>query len=194
MRSSTTPQRGDGFTVIELLLVISIIVLLVGLLVPAVTAFRRRATKVVCMTHLRQIGVAMELYVQENQDRFPAVRYMPDPFVSTDTDPSLIEALSAYIDLTGGEDREVYHCPGDKGYVFDLSGMSYTYVSGLSGFTVDNAPLAQWLGMTPAQIVVLRDFDNMVGADTVSGPIDIPAFHELRNLLFADGRVGNVEQ
>ena len=69
--SSRTPLR-RGFTLIELLVVISIIALLVAILLPALGAARESAKGVLCLSNLRQHGIAFEVYVNDSEDRrFP---------------------------------------------------------------------------------------------------------------------------
>ena len=60
-----------GFTLIELLVVMVIIALLVGLLLPALGRAREEARKTQCRSNLRQIGLAMNIYVNDNKGWIP---------------------------------------------------------------------------------------------------------------------------
>ena len=62
-----------GFTLIELLVVMVIIALLVGLLLPALGRAKEEARKTQCRSNLRQIGLAIEMYANDNRDWTPQV-------------------------------------------------------------------------------------------------------------------------
>ena len=63
-------SQGRGFTLIELLIVIAIIAVLASLLLPAVARAKRKAQQAACLSNLRQIGLAAQMHLSEDDDRF----------------------------------------------------------------------------------------------------------------------------
>ncbi|MBI4026437.1 MAG: substrate-binding domain-containing protein [Verrucomicrobia bacterium] len=60
-----------AFTLVELLVVVAIISILAALLSPALKSARDKAKQIACMSQLKQIGLALAMYTQENDGRYP---------------------------------------------------------------------------------------------------------------------------
>ena len=116
-------EHRKAFTLIELLVVISIIALLTAILLPVFFSVRGRARQTVCISNLRQIGMAISLYTDENDDLYPAGKDPSDEYAVPDIwtgspyqpqvhqMPFLNDILAPYI-----HSPALWHCPADSGY------------------------------------------------------------------------------
>jgi len=68
------PRRRFAFTLIELLVVIAVMVILAGLLFPVFAQARAKARAATCVSNLRQIGMAIQQYVQDWDGGLPEFR------------------------------------------------------------------------------------------------------------------------
>lgn len=67
-----TSTRRSGFTLVELLVVIGIIALLISILLPALNKARQQAVLIDCAARMRQMGMAINMYANENKGCLPA--------------------------------------------------------------------------------------------------------------------------
>ncbi|MBA3685658.1 MAG: type II secretion system protein [Planctomycetes bacterium] len=102
-------SRG-GFTLIELLVAITIIVLLIGMLLPMVLKARIFAHRAGCMSNMRQIGMMTIQYCDEHNDKFPA--YFPNHPNSAGGLYGATSQLQEYLPECG---NRVYVCPASLG-------------------------------------------------------------------------------
>ena len=96
------PKFNKGFTLIELLVVIAIIGILAGILLPVLSRARESARKTQCMSNIKQIGMGLIMYANENNEQFP----------SSTTAPLAMQSLSLlYPDYVS--DSRTFNCPSD---------------------------------------------------------------------------------
>ncbi len=96
----------EGFTAIELAVVLCIIAILAIMLVPALETGRAQATRVKCLSRVRQIGMACSMYQSDHRGRWPSARQSPCP-----DDPSWPDATASLASL--------YPIYAPKAYLFE---------------------------------------------------------------------------
>ena len=95
-----------AFSLVELIVVIAIIAVLTSFAMPAISSMIERGRSAKCVNNLRQIGMAVQQYVNENDYRFPLIETDP-PTIGNGGRPAL-EALESY-----GVTRATLTCPTD---------------------------------------------------------------------------------
>lgn len=116
--------KKSGFTLVELLVVIGIISVLVAVLLPALNKARQSAQTVTCMSNMRQIGLAIAIYVNDNNGYIPpacAKAYstydatfdvLLDPYLKAMNPPMLNPYAGVAPPLTGP--AQIWRCPADN--------------------------------------------------------------------------------
>jgi len=76
-----TEEEPTGFTLIELLVVIAILAILAALLLPSLASAKERGRRAACVSNLRQMGLAIRSYADDNEGKIPYGPTAP-PFTS----------------------------------------------------------------------------------------------------------------
>src|SRR5688572_23629146 len=77
--SSPAPRLTSAFTLVELLVVIGVIAVLIGLLLPVLSKARAAANRAACLSNIRQLGVGVLMYCNDNGGWFPTSAWGIDP-------------------------------------------------------------------------------------------------------------------
>jgi prepilin-type N-terminal cleavage/methylation domain-containing protein/prepilin-type processing-associated H-X9-DG protein len=179
-----------GFTLIELLVVVAIVALLAGLLFPVFVRARESARQTSCLSHLRQLSVAVSSYTQDYDERYPQTHPTAVPGTSSSAEMTIVSPwrtlLDPYVRSAG-----MFQCPSDWG-VPDFHPSSY----GPNGFTTYGAAVAEI--RQPAQLIYAAELQGGALVDDLSpwnGPADVALdlATDRHNggavYLFADGHV-----
>lgn len=106
-RSEQYPSRRPAFTLIELLIVISIISILAAILFPVFNRARESARRTSCLSNTRQISLGFMQYFQDHDERFPLTKSLVDGVEIKDL-PWAQGSMQPYLKST-----QILRCPND---------------------------------------------------------------------------------
>ena len=171
-----------AFTLIELLVVIGIIGLLAGLLLPTLSRAKEAGRSTACLGNLRQIGIALQLYTQDNNNRLPIMYDRgTNAAAASNALPAMDSVLSNHLGSV-----QVLKCPSDQKQLFLQTGSSYSWNVLVNGKDAEHLD------------VNLLGIELRFQAHEVPLVFDKESFHKARgekkgvNYLYADGHIKNL--
>jgi len=180
-------MKKKGFTLIELLVVIAIIGVIAAFLVPAFGRAREGARTAMCVNNLRQIGLAMQMYIDEHDFKFVPL-YVPGG-------TTWYNLLEPYID-----NRNVFRCPDFKNHDYYDPWNHFSYAFNYIG--LNDVSGGEWLVGIDISKVISSSQCIMVGdGGTNASPPSYSFYNFLEdsglrkrhstgiNILFVDGHV-----
>jgi prepilin-type N-terminal cleavage/methylation domain-containing protein/prepilin-type processing-associated H-X9-DG protein len=205
-----------GFTLVELLVVVAVIGILAGILLPSLARAKQKAVQTGCLSNLKQIGLAVQMYTDDNEDTLPGpvfsgARASYDINSSTELIWFIAENLGAPRPSSRTAVADVFVCPGylrrapevvsmigRKCYLLN-DDVDPNPLNRVPPFGYPIAPLAAPLKISafdsyrpPSSIFAITDVDKGNVNPTVSWWSDLPyepVHGPVRNQLFFDWHV-----
>ncbi|HZR17336.1 MAG TPA: type II secretion system protein [Verrucomicrobiae bacterium] len=172
-------RRKRAFTLIELLVVIGIIGILASLLMPAFSRAKGKALDTKCISNLRQIGIALSIYADENNGRLPYAERRPtDPVDPAHVLPRIVNVLSNHV----GGAVTVFKCPRDKDHYYEKEGSSYEWNYQANGQPIVQPGVISGIPRTAEKARLMYDYENFHPGST----------NGTKNVLHGDGHVAPI--
>ena len=141
--------RRAGFTLIELLVVISIVAVLAGLSLPVISNVKESGNSASCISNLKQIGVALDLFAADNNNDFPPLTTKDGVYAGKDWDFGVILPYLPGRNKAGQAsqvENSIFVCPSAKYTGLTSANISRTYSSAESmiGYNSTNGSYDVW--------------------------------------------------
>jgi len=160
-----------GFTLVELIVVISIIAVLSALALPSYKIVLAHSNSSRCLSNLRALGASLNLYLADHGMTMPQMVAARES--TAQQDPALDTVLAPYVD-----DKSVFVCPAGRAIAM-TTGTSYSWNNALNGQNFNSLNMFGVLN-TLSSIPVF--FDKSAFHQYAGSPV---------NMLYADGHAQN---
>jgi prepilin-type N-terminal cleavage/methylation domain-containing protein len=135
------PRRSAAFTLIELLVVIAIIAILAAMLLPALASAKEKAKRAQCLSNLKQIGVAMNVYALDNGDKVLPAWWQSGRFVQLVISPESSQVAVSVGLANSTNTANVWACPNRPGLpwvnIYNQYALGYQYFGGVTNWYIN---------------------------------------------------------
>jgi prepilin-type N-terminal cleavage/methylation domain-containing protein/prepilin-type processing-associated H-X9-DG protein len=151
-RPRSRRQYIDGFTLVELLVVIGIIAVLVAILIPVLGAARRQANTAKCLSNLRSIGQSLNAYALDNKQFWPIVQHY-DNAATPPCDQRWSMMLLRYLTSPGEADAfSITYGPGNASQLTITAGPGLSAYKDTALFCPESAEFKDNVGFTVSAV------------------------------------------
>lgn len=196
-----------GFTLIDVLVSLAVIAVLIGLMLPALTAIRETGRKVVCSSNIRQIGLSTAMYADDYRGQLPYSVSYDKSIDGPGFEPQFLmmarwggpanrwDGLGLLFGKQYCSAGQVFYCPSHKSHH-----RYETYAAGWNGNPIDVYTNFQYRGGTSNKVANLNkmpdrislvadgmasgfDFNHAVGGNVVASDLSVAWFDNTSNAL-----------
>jgi prepilin-type N-terminal cleavage/methylation domain-containing protein/prepilin-type processing-associated H-X9-DG protein len=172
-------RPGVAFSLIELLVAIGIIGILTAMLMPAISRAKGKAYDTKCISNLRQIGIGLSIYADENNGKLPYAERQPSrPVDPTHVYPRIVDVLSNQV----GGAVAIFQCPRDRFGWYKKEGSSYEWNYQANGQPIVLPGVISGIQMTAVKARLMYDYENFHPGST----------NGTKNVLHGDGHVAPI--
>lgn len=192
-----------AFTLLELLVVIAIIAILAGMLLPSLSRAKQSARGIQCLNQMRQLGLAVKLYADENDDTFPRSQHSAFAHGELPWERSVAPLVGSTTTLWTNLLQGLYHCPSDQRLAPWSYGLNVYYELGPEDDYIGKPQTWRRTADVPHPAATILYAENASGADHIMpnywqsavDAVDVAQNRHGRrsNYNFADGHSGAPE-